>query len=289
MARPIWWAILVLIWAAIAAGAYYWWQQREEPPAPLPRAEAPPAPAPPPSATPAEPQVRHPIEEAQPETPAEPAKPAAPPPLPPLAESDKTVLDALAALVGRASVGAFVEETGIVRRVVATVDSLPRQKASPRTWPVRPTAGQFTATGAGEDVYLSPENARRYEPFLRVMESVDTGKLVALYARLYPLFQKAYAELGYPNRYFNDRLIDVIDHLLATPEVKGPIKLVPPDVKGPVKLERPWVMYRFADPELEARSAGQKILLRMGAGNAARVKAKLRDIRRQLTRRGVNP
>jgi hypothetical protein len=65
------------------------------------------------------------------------------------------------------------------------------------------------------------------------------------------------------------------------------MKLVPPDVKGPVKLERPWVMYEFADPDLEARSAGQKILLRMGAGNAGRVKAKLRDVRRQLTRRGA--
>lgn len=27
------------------------------------------------------------------------------------------------------------------------------------------------------------------------------------YVRLYPLFQKAYVELGYPNGYFNDRLI----------------------------------------------------------------------------------
>jgi hypothetical protein len=48
-------------------------------------------------------------------------------------------------------------------------------------------------------------------------------------------------------------------------------------------------MYEFADPDLEARSAGQKILLRMGAGNAGRVKAKLRDFRRQLTQRGVTP
>jgi hypothetical protein len=36
---------------------------------------------------------------------------------------------------------------------------------------------------------------------------VDTRKAVALYVDLYPLFQGAYAELGYPNRYFNDRLI----------------------------------------------------------------------------------
>jgi len=286
MSRPMWWVILLLVWGVIGIGAYYWWQQQgaeqQGPPAPPPVVEAPPAPP-----AQAETETRHPIEEARPETTGEPAKAATP--LPPLSESDKTVLDALAGLVGRESLGAFLEDTGIVRRVVATVDNLPRKKAPSRVWPVKPTAGRFATTGSNEAVYLSPENDRRYGPFLRVMESVDTGKLAAVYARLYPLFQRAYGELGYPNRYFNDRLIDVIDHLLATPEVKGPLKLVPPDVKGPVKLERPWVMYEFADPELEARSAGQKILIRMGAGNAARVKAKLRDIRRQLTRRGVTP
>ena len=51
----------------------------------------------------------------------------------------------------------------------------------------------------------------------------------------------------------------MIDHLLATPEIEGPIRLV-----------QPKVLYEFADPELEARSAGQKLLLRMGAANAAR-------------------
>ena len=284
MNRPIWWVILLLVWGAIGIGAYYWWQQQgveqQAPPAPPPVVEAPAAPP-----AQAEPQIRHPIEEARPETTGEPAKEAAP--LAPLGESDKTVLDALAGLVGRGPLGTFLEDTGIVRRVVATVDNLPRKKASPRVWPVRPTAGQFTTTERPDGVYLGSENERRYEPLLQLMESADTGKLVALYVRLYPLFQQAYAELGYPKQYFNDRLIEVIDHLLATPELRRPIKLVPPDVKGPVKLERPWVMYEFADPDLEARSAGQKILLRMGAGNAGRVKAKLRDFRRQLTQRGV--
>jgi hypothetical protein len=52
---------------------------------------------------------------------------------------------------------------------------------------------------------------------------------------------------------------------------------------GPVELFRPGVMYEYADPDLEVRSAGQKILIRMGSENAARLKAKLREIRRQLT------
>jgi hypothetical protein len=103
---------------------------------------------------------------------------------------------------------------------------------------------------------------------------MDTGKLVALYVRLYPLFQQAYRDLGYPDRYFNDRLVEVIDHLLATPSVPGPIKLA-----------QPHVLYEFADPALEARSAGQKILIRIGPDNAARVKAKLRELRRQVTGR----
>ncbi len=285
MTRPIGWVILLLVWGAIGIGAYYWWQQQgAEPQAPAPPpasvAEATPVPAPQP-----EPEIRHPIEEARPDTTAEPTRA----PLPPLGESDKAVRDALASLVGRKALDAFLLDTGIVHRIVATVDNLARKKASTRVWPVRPTEGRFTTTARNDGEYLGLENDRRYEPLLRVMESADTGKLVPLYVRLYPLFQQAYAELGYPKRYFNDRLIEVIDHLLATPELRGPIKLVPPDVKGPVKLERPWAMYEFADPELEARSAGQKILLRMGAGNAGRVKAKLRDFRRQLTQRGATP
>jgi hypothetical protein len=39
------------------------------------------------------------------------------------------------------------------------------------------------------------------------------------------------------------------------------------------------VRYEFADPELEMRPAGQKILLRMGSANAALIKAKLSEFR----------
>jgi type II secretory pathway component PulM len=46
---------------------------------------------------------------------------------------------------------------------------------------------------------------------------------------------------------------------------------------------QPKVLYVFADPALESRSAGQKILMRMGPVNEARVKTKLRDVRRALT------
>jgi len=37
------------------------------------------------------------------------------------------------------------------------------------------------------------------------------------------LFQQSYEDLGYPGQYFNDRLVEVIDDMLKTPDVQGPI------------------------------------------------------------------
>jgi hypothetical protein len=42
-------------------------------------------------------------------------------------------------------------------------------------------------------------------------------------------------------------------------------------------------MYTFADPALEARPAGQKLLIRMGPDNAAIIKAKLTELRTAIT------
>jgi hypothetical protein len=106
---------------------------------------------------------------------------------------------------------------------------------------------------------------------MTLLANVDVGQAAGLYRRFYPLLQEAYEELGYPGQYFNDRLVAVIDHLLATPNVEEPIRLVHPSV-----------MYKFADPKLESLSAGQKAMLRIGRENAAAVKAKLRAFRAEI-------
>jgi hypothetical protein len=55
-----------------------------------------------------------------------------------------------------------------------------------------------------------------------------------------------------------------------------------------VQLVQPSVFYKYADPRLESLSSGQKILLRIGNDNAAKIKAKLRELREALTKRNVN-
>jgi Protein of unknown function (DUF3014) len=111
---------------------------------------------------------------------------------------------------------------------------------------------------------------------VQLLESVNTSALVATYVRLYPLFQEAYKEQGYPKRYFNDRLIEAIDNALGAPNISTPIALT-----------QPRVMHQFADAKLESLSAGQKIMLRMGSANEARVKAKLNEVRAALVGKGL--
>ncbi len=278
------WRIVIplLILAAAAAGWWYWSQQRAAPPAPVamtPQPDSPPAPAAPPAA-PAATGPQNPIDAlAQPDA-----------ALPSLADSNAAVTKALNDLLSAKSVASFLQIDDFVRRFVATVDNLPRAQAPSRMWPTQPAPQRFEVTdagagagnGTGEVQTIDAANAGRYTAFVAFAESVDNAKAVAVYARLYPLFQQAYEELGYPGKYFNDRLVAVIDHLLQAPEPQGPLQVKLTEVKGTVPSSRPWTRYEFADPQLEALSSGQKLLVRMGPENERRMKAKLRALRGQV-------
>lgn len=260
MNKTIWWVIIIVVAGAIGSALYYRSQQKPLRAVP-PVAESP---APPP---PTEPEIRHPIEEKPPEQ-----------PLPALEKSDPAARDTLRSLWPDKTIAQVFNVSEFVRRVVATVDNLPRQKIALRLNPVKQAPGQFRVSGKSDELTVHPENAARYALYIKVLEAVDSARLVDAYRRFYPLFQQAYEELGYPKAYFNDRLVEVIDHLLAAPEMPANAKLV-----------QPKVFYEFADPDLERRSAGQKIMMRIGNENAARVKAKLREIRGQLVREKPKP
>ena len=264
-------AAAVLIALALGGG-WYWWQQRQPKLPPLPTAATEPvAPAPAPAvpAAPA-PAIQHPIEV--------PAATAAEAPRT-LDQADTVIAQALGALLGGKPGASMVRRDDFVRRAVATIDNLGRAHAAPRLWPVNPMAGKFAAQREGDKDVIAPANSVRYGAFVAFVESLDSARAAALYKQHYPLFQAAYKELGYPNAYFNDRLVAVIDQLLATPEPAGPLAVRLTEVKGEVASTQPWTRYEFADPQLEALPAGSKMLLRMGPDNARKLKAKLRAFR----------
>ena len=250
-------AVAALVVVA-AAGAWYYLQQRPAPQTPAAAPEAPIA-----ASAPPETAIEHPAPVSQGASLA---------PLPSLNDSDSPLRDALADVAGPAAVAQYLVPENLIRRIVVTVDNLPRQKVPAAKRPVIGIPGSFLAQGDEEHPTVDPRNFERYKAAVGVLGKLDAQRLAAAYLRFYPLFQQAYEDLGYPKGYFNDRLVQAIDSLLATPEHAGAIELA-----------RPNVMYTFADPALEARPAGQKLLLRMGPENAAIVKAKLRELRTAVT------
>jgi len=269
--------IIGLLAIAAALLGWRWYQQQQpQPVEPAPTvATAPndgPAPAPPPAPLPESLEPKNPIDAI--------ALPASG--LPTVADSDTRVMSALVDLLGSQNVAEFVQFDGVVRRFVATIDNLSREQAPASAWPVQPTKQRFATEGKGEAQTIAANNAARYNPIVLLAGSVDPAKAAKTYARLYPLFQKAYEELGYPGRYFNDRLIAVIDHLLQAPEPAGPVQVRLVEVKGNVSSQRPWVRYEYADPQLESLSSGQKIMVRVGLENERKLKASLRGFREQI-------
>ena len=180
---------------------------------------------------------------------------------------------ALEALVGTEAFDQLFVSDDFINRIVVTVDNLSHDKLPVRLWPLRPVGGLPVVTDEGGTLMLAADNGARYAAYLLLLQRLDLKLLAALYGRDYERFQQAYVALGYPDGYFNDRLVDVIDHLLVTPDFSAPLALV-----------QPTVIYKFADDGLEARSMGQKLLLRMGPANAGIVKARLRELRRLVTR-----
>ncbi len=270
---------LALLASAIAL-ALVWWFGISEPgrvePA-APQAERPVALAETPD-LPKAPAIQHPIEPA-------PALNAEP--LPSLDGSDAWFARALSELLGRDPVLSQIQAEGFVRRVVATVDNLPSSHAARRLWPLGQAPGRFLVRAeSGQDV-IDPGNSLRYTMFVVLAESISVERAAALYRSAYALFQRAYVELGYPGGYFNDRLVAVIDHLLAAPEPDEPVAVRLVEVQGPIGSSRPWVNYEFVDPDLQSSSAGHKLMVRMGLDNELRLKARLREVRAALVGSGA--
>jgi hypothetical protein len=254
-------AIVVIVIVALAA----WWYFTRMPGVDFSRQG--PAPSGPAAASTTPAPIEHPISEAQ----TGPA-PAATAPLPALDASDDAVASALASIPGADGLAGLLLSRGLVPHIVATVDALPRHTIGASILPLRTPGGEF-ATGMFEGhPVMSNHNFARYDPYMKIAEAVDSRTLVTWYVHWYPLFQDAYRQLGYPQGYFNDRLIQAIDDMLAAPNAQPPVELV----------ATPDGHYAFADPTWESLSVGQKLMIRVGPENERALKAKLRSIRALL-------
>lgn len=265
---------LVLI-ALLAAGAYFYFRQAQEEPATasMPLVSAP-------EEVEREALVRHPLPQSEPveqgaeaETPTSGLSAHLPVSLPALDDSDAALASLIGYMVDNPRLSELLVPRSLIRRIVITVDSLTGPAVPLNHLPATLPAGPFLVTQSGEQITLDERNYARYGRHIALLDSLDSAQLARAYAHFYPLFQEAYRELGYPQGFFNDRLVAAIDHLLDAPQANGRIG-----------LEQPAVFYTYANRDYELLSAGQKLMLRMGPENASAMKRKLSEIRAQLVR-----
>jgi hypothetical protein len=278
------WLIGTLL-VLLGAAAYYYFAvyQPAEPVTAITTTVPAAAPAsdPGPATLPAEPEVSAEPEIGFVETPAPQVEEM---PLPMLMESDPVVLDTLEGMIGEAAVMQYLVNDNLISRMVATVVTMGGRQIPGVVQVVQGPESDFEATvndqaepirnQEGDEIpqfVVDPANYRRYTPYVELLEAVDTATLVENFDRHYSLFQQAYRQMGYADGEFSERLLAVIDEMLATPEVTDPVNLVKPEA-----------YFLYTNPDLESRTAAQKILLRMGPENASRVKLKLSEIRTAL-------
>lgn len=154
------------------------------------------------------------------------------------------------------------------RRLVITVDNLPREHVPSQLRVTRGVPELLRVKKEGETITLDPSNYERYDRIIGYVEKMDARKIGRLYAKFYPLLQRTYEETGFPEERFHDRVLAALDDMLDAPRPTGPIRLV-----------QPKVLYRFEDDHLENLSAGQKIMIRVGPDNAARLRKVLARVR----------
>lgn len=204
-----------------------------------------------------------PVEVAVPET----ATPLAAVELPRLGDSDNFVLNGLRAVQNSAALMRWLSDQQMIRKFVVLVDNVSRGGFPQTALPYRPLGEEMPVTSVDDHLFVMDASAHaRFDEFVNAFVALDTAQAMALYRTLSPLMQNAYSEIGFRDVDFNDTLRAAINRVLGVMDVPGPYQLV-----------KPSVMYLYADAGIENLPAVNKQMIRLGADNNAKLKAKLRQ------------
>jgi len=187
--------------------------------------------------------------------------------LPSLNDSDGFVIERLRALRNGAALLGLIADQQLIRKFVVFADNISRHEFPQTDLPYRPIGIDMPVRELDQNLFLMEADAHsRFNGFIDAMAAVETEQAFALYSLLRPLFQQAYAELGYRGRDFDDTLREAVNNVLRATDTEGPYQLV-----------KPSVMYLFADSELENADAVHKQLIRIGPRNSTRLMGKLAE------------
>lgn len=200
--------------------------------------------------------------------------------LPELDQSDEHVKAGVAAMSWRKELLTLLVTDDLIRRVVVFTDNFAQGDVAYSHLPLQPLPDSFVtnknqapaAAPAIDDTFvIAGDNELRYKQYIELLHSFEPKALVDYFNENKPLFEQAYAELGYGDKTFEQALQQALNRILD-------IQLVNTDKA----LVRPSVVYKYQQAELEQLPAADKFLLRLGKENLLQLKAIALELNNQL-------
>ncbi len=192
--------------------------------------------------------------------------------LPSLNNSDEFLFEGLRALQNGAALVRVLANEQLLRSFVVFVENISRGEFPQTGLPYKRIEQEMQVRNIDDNLFVMDESAHaRFDEVVELFVSIDTDQAMTLYRTLSPLFQQAYAEIGFRNVNFDDTLRSAINTVLRSPNVEGPYQLV-----------KPSVMYLYADANIENLEEVHKQLIRIGPENAEKLKTKLREFSLRL-------
>jgi len=192
--------------------------------------------------------------------------------LPNLTDSDPFVFETLQTLQNGVALVDALAEDQIVRKFVVFVENISRGEFPQTGLPYKGLGQEMPVGEIDDNLFVMDQVAHsRFDQVVETFVETETDAAVIIYRMLSPLFQQAYAEIGFRNVSFDETLRSAINNVLRTTNMEGPYQLV-----------KPSVMYLYADSSIENLAEVHKQLLRIGPDNTSALKAKLREFLTRL-------
>ncbi|MEO8677602.1 MAG: DUF3014 domain-containing protein [Vicinamibacterales bacterium] len=177
-----------------------------------------------------------------------------PPPLPPLDQMDPMMRNLLGALSKHPELAKWLATDSLVRQLAMAIDAASQGKSPSRNFKVVAPASSFAIARRNNRRVIDPASYKRYNALVGAVTSMDASGVAKVYQTIKPRLNEAYRNNGHPDGDVDRALQAALQTLLETPILKDPIAVT--EGKG--------ARWEFDDPHVEALTASQKQLLRMG-------------------------
>jgi hypothetical protein len=189
----------------------------------------------------------------------------------PLDVSDLAIKAAVIEAIRSPQMSRLLVNEGLLQKFVINVNNLANQEITLKDNLLVPPSQSFSVYNQADRVWIDRSSFQRYNPYVDAIETVSADDLLEVYQTYKPTLIEKFTEIARPGDELDDTLMRAIDELLDTPQVPVPIEVYSESV-----------MFKFADPKIEALSEPQKQMIRMGPDNMRRLKEVLRELKTEL-------